>query len=72
MPKPSVNCSVANCTFWAEGNKCSADSILIEVDAHANQDYQIEAGTMIGEDRHEDSASSVAATCCHTFKPKKQ
>jgi hypothetical protein len=68
--KPAVNCSVANCKFWDEGNKCGADTILIEVDAHANRDYSMEAGTMIGEDRHRDKAATVAQTCCHTFREK--
>jgi hypothetical protein len=70
MEKPMVNCSVSNCKFWDEGNKCGADTILIEIDSHANNDYRIETGTMIGEDRHRDQASSVANTCCHTFRPR--
>jgi len=67
---PSVNCSVSNCKFWDEGNKCGADSILIEVDGHANRNYNIEAGTMVGDDQHKDRAASTAETCCHTFQPR--
>jgi hypothetical protein len=70
MATPIVNCSVSNCKFWDEGNKCGADTILIEIDAHANKDYDMEAGTMIGEDQHRDKAPSVDATCCHTFRPR--
>lgn len=72
MAKPAVNCSVANCKFWENGNKCGAETILIEIDAHANREYDMEVGTMIGEDRHRDSASSVASTCCHTFRNKNE
>ena len=26
---PEVSCAVKNCTFWAKGNRCSADSIHV-------------------------------------------
>ncbi|RNB74693.1 DUF1540 domain-containing protein, partial [Brevibacillus fluminis] len=39
---PVVKCSVANCTYWGEGNNCNADSIMVEVDAHANANYKTE------------------------------
>lgn len=71
MEKPAVSCTVSNCKFWENGNRCVAESILIEIDAHAKRDYDIEAGTLIGEDRHLDEAGNVANTCCHTFTPKK-
>ncbi|GAA0380257.1 DUF1540 domain-containing protein [Bacillus horti] len=70
MERPAVNCTVSNCTYWDEGNKCGADSILIHIDQHANEDYEVEAGKIIGEDDYEIEANSVANTCCHTFKPR--
>ncbi|HHY72926.1 MAG TPA: DUF1540 domain-containing protein [Bacillus bacterium] len=30
-----VLCEVNNCTYWAQGNKCSADSIYV-VSQHGN------------------------------------
>ncbi|MBU8905701.1 DUF1540 domain-containing protein [Desertibacillus haloalkaliphilus] len=71
MTTPIVKCNVSNCTFWGEGNNCQADSILVEVDRHANNDYNVEAsGELLGDADHKDEAGNVAATCCHTFKPK--
>ncbi|MBP3951265.1 DUF1540 domain-containing protein [Bacillus suaedae] len=71
MDKPLVKCNVANCTFWGEGNKCQADSILVEIDAHANRDYTMEAGEEPYEmAEHKDKAKNIAQTCCHTFRPK--
>ena len=72
---PTVNCSVANCTYWAEGNKCSADEILVEIDAHAKQNLDVEfAGEYCGgsstETSHQDAANTSSQTCCLTFKPK--
>jgi len=72
MANPVVKCNVANCTFWGEGNKCQADSILVEIDAHANHDYNMEAGEEFYEKaEHKDKAKEIKETCCHTFQPKK-
>lgn len=66
---PDVRCSVSNCAYWAEGGACAADTILVEIDAHANQDFFTEIGEM-GDGVHKDYASTSAATMCHTFKQK--
>lgn len=73
---PQVNCSVSNCTFWEQGNKCAAEEILVEIDAHARQNLSVEfAGEYGGGDdtdtHHKDKASTSSETCCLTFKPKK-
>jgi hypothetical protein len=69
---PQVKCSVANCEYWAEGNNCSADMIMVEIDAHAKADFKAEFAGEYGHDsEHKDQAASSAQTCCHTFKPKK-
>jgi hypothetical protein len=67
---PIVKCNVANCAYWEQGNNCSADSILVEVDKHANKDYQITNGELVGSADHQDESSSNAGTCCHTFRQR--
>ncbi|MGO0062258.1 DUF1540 domain-containing protein [Brevibacillus fluminis] len=67
---PVVKCSVANCTYWGEGNNCNADSIMVEVDAHANANYKTEFASESGNTNHQDAAKNSAQTCCQTFKPK--
>lgn len=70
---PIVKCSVANCTYWGEGNNCQADMIMVEVDAHANKKFDAEFADEYRHDsEHQDLASSSAQTCCHTFKPKEK
>lgn len=66
-----VKCSVSNCEYWAQGNRCAAEAILIEIDEHASNSFDTE----FAEDRsldsnHQDEAPKSSATCCHTFKPK--
>ncbi|HEU5138777.1 MAG TPA: DUF1540 domain-containing protein [Bacillales bacterium] len=66
---PIVKCNVSNCMFWGEGNNCEADSILVEIDAHAENDFQMNDGALIGVADHIDEADDSAETCCHTFQP---
>jgi hypothetical protein len=71
MAKPQVKCSVSNCTFWNEGNNCGADSIMIEIDQHAKASFNAEFAGESFDSEHQDSASNVSNTCCHTFQQKK-
>ncbi|MNI02627.1 hypothetical protein D3C73_555100 [compost metagenome] len=67
---PAVKCSVANCTHWVQGNNCNADTILIDIDQHANAKYDAEFANDFDAD-HKDAANKAANTCCHTFELKK-
>jgi hypothetical protein len=67
---PEVKCSVANCEYWATNNNCTATSILIDVDQHANADFSSEFASENEQTNHKDIASSVRNTCCHTFEPR--
>lgn len=64
-----VKCSVANCHYWAEGNKCSAQEIMVEIDPHATRNFNEEFGEM-GGTAHQDLARTSSTTCCQTFIPK--
>jgi len=69
MPQ-GVACSVANCSYWAEGNRCKAAEIMIEIDQHSSRHFNEEfAGDDLGL-FHQDEALQSSATCCLTFKPK--
>lgn len=68
---PEVKCSVANCNYWAEGNSCAADAIMIEVDKHANTSFNAEFAGEGFDTNHQDQAAKVRDTCCHTFEHKK-
>jgi hypothetical protein len=68
---PVVKCNVSNCTYWSEGNNCHADAILVEIDGHSEENFDMSVdGSLVGEAAHKDKAKSVAETCCHTFHPK--
>lgn len=68
---PEVKCSVANCVYWAQGNNCTAEAIMVDVDTNWNKKYNEEIGGEFVDtnDRHF-SARISADTCCHTFRPK--
>ena len=68
MPE-GVICSVSNCAYWAKGNRCSAEEIMVDIDRRARADYGSEFAESFDTQRQEKAADS-AATCCHTFRPK--
>ena len=69
MPNVEVSCSIANCTYYGEGNVCTAEKIMVEVDNHARYDSEMSAE--LDEKNHIDKAGTSAETCCKTFRPKK-
>lgn len=68
MPKVEVSCAISNCTFYGEGNICTAEKIMVELDSHSR--YDTEMSSELDEKNHIDKADTSAATCCKTFKPK--
>ncbi|MFC5703635.1 DUF1540 domain-containing protein [Cohnella faecalis] len=69
MPN-GVACSVSNCAFWDQGNRCGAKEIVIEIDEHSRSRWNEEFGEE-GFGEHQDHASASSVTCCLTFKPGK-
>lgn len=67
---PQVLCSVSNCHYWSEGNRCAADAIMIEIDEHAEAEFHAEFAGEAFDTQHKDEATKASNTCCHTFKPK--
>lgn len=65
-----VMCSVSNCVFNKEGNRCGADAIMVDIDQHARMNYNEEFAGESFDSEHQDKASTSSVTCCHTFKPK--
>ncbi|MCM3633215.1 MULTISPECIES: DUF1540 domain-containing protein [Paenibacillus] len=70
MPK-GVACTVSNCSFWGENNRCFADEIKIEIDAHSKINTNEEFSTELIESEHKDVAKQSAETCCLTFVAKR-
>ncbi len=68
---PEVKCSVANCTYWSEGNNCKANAIMIDIDQHAGAQFNAEFAGESYDTEHQDKASKSSATCCHTFELKR-
>ncbi len=62
---PEVNCTVNTCTYWNNGNQCTAQNIVVQND---------EAGgfppSMKLDQLQHTPADSKDETCCQTFKTK--
>ncbi|MBW7456359.1 DUF1540 domain-containing protein [Paenibacillus sepulcri] len=70
MEHPMVKCSVANCQHWESGNNCVAETIMIEINTHANSPLPQGSGSGKYDTKHQDSAGGVTDTCCHTFQER--
>lgn len=70
MPK-GVACTVSNCNFWGENNRCVAEEIQIEIDAHSNINTKEEFSSELADIEHKDVAKKSAETCCLTFVAKR-
>ncbi|WP_153944813.1 DUF1540 domain-containing protein, partial [Acinetobacter baumannii] len=43
MPQ-GVKCSVSNCVYYAQGNNCAAEAIMVDIDPRAHVNYKEEIG----------------------------
>jgi len=63
-----VYCTVNNCRYWEQGNRCQADRILVVSDARASEGPEsissLEASTLDAT-----PTGTCAETCCRTFAP---
>lgn len=74
-PELEVYCTIDNCQWWADGNKCHASVILITHDAIGNKyPEEIDADDVyqIVAESGETPAEDCMETCCKTFTPKKE
>jgi hypothetical protein len=62
---PDVNCTVDNCQYWANGNLCSAQQIVVQNDAQGGFDPNAKLKSLTPT-----PADSIDDTCCQTFKLK--
>jgi hypothetical protein len=73
MPQLEVYCTVSNCHYWADGNHCVAEKILITTD-DIGRKYPEAADVGSAQDivrQHGTTeAKSCMETCCKTFTPK--
>jgi len=74
---PEVRCTVSNCAYWYEGNRCSAEAILVVSDDAVNRMTLLGAGQR-GGGKHDQEIGEIGQTparvtketCCYTFRPK--
>ena len=73
MPQIEVFCTISNCHYWDEGNRCGADRILITADAVSDRypdEVDAQDLSMIVDEVGTTPASSGMDTCCKTFRPR--
>lgn len=61
-----VRCTVNNCVFWDQGNRCGADEILVVETKSLHRDDD----SMEIADMGYTPAADSAQTACKTFRPR--
>lgn len=61
-----IHCSVNNCHYWSQGNRCSANEIIVVSDAKANSLPDKIDATMAAQ-FPQTPVDSCMSTCCKSF-----
>jgi hypothetical protein len=67
--KQHIHCSVNNCHYWGQGNKCDAEEILVTSDAIGAaypDDFDCKQSNQLSPTPVDNCMSS----CCKTFVPQ--
>lgn len=75
MPQLEVYCTVSNCHYWADGNHCTAEKILITTDGIGRmypEATDVGSTQDIVRQHGHTEARTCMETCCKTFTPKGQ
>lgn len=64
-----IHCIINNCHYWAQGNKCVANEILVTSDEFGATEPDKVDATM-AKQLTPQSADTCMATCCKTFVAK--
>ena len=63
-----IHCLISNCHYWASGNKCDANEILVTSDQFGAQNPdRIDAPQ--ASNLQPEMADDCMSTCCKTFVP---
>lgn len=65
-----VMCTVNNCTWWAEGNRCEASRILVtsnDISDSYPEDVDVDQISMIVSEQGTTPTETSMETCCKTF-----
>ncbi|KAB2951199.1 DUF1540 domain-containing protein [Heliorestis acidaminivorans] len=60
---PDVNCTVNTCTYWENGNLCSAKQIVVQNDQQGGFSPNASLNQLSAT-----PANNTDETCCQTFK----
>ncbi|KAB2951182.1 DUF1540 domain-containing protein [Heliorestis acidaminivorans] len=66
MTQQHIHCTVNNCHYWQQGNKCVANEILVASDQFgANQPDNVDAN--MSQNLTPTPVNTCMSTCCKSF-----
>lgn len=69
MVSRNIRCSIVNCHYWGQGNRCQATEIMVTSDEMSNQLPDSIDAPMAGQITQTPVGKS-SESCCHTFVNK--
>lgn len=67
--RQDIHCIVNDCHYWSQGNKCSAQKILVTTEQFGNQNPDNVDAEMAAELTPERAGDAIS-TCCKTYVAK--
>ncbi|AEF94515.1 protein of unknown function DUF1540 [Desulfotomaculum nigrificans CO-1-SRB] len=64
-----IHCIVNDCHYWAQGNKCEANEILVATDQFSSQQPDRIDASMASQ-LTPAQAGNCMSTCCKSYVPK--
>jgi len=68
--KQQIGCIVGDCYYFAKGNKCTADNILVTTEAFSENANEADIGFEMAGELSPQEAGSSSKTSCLTYKPR--
>ncbi|ACV61786.1 protein of unknown function DUF1540 [Desulfofarcimen acetoxidans DSM 771] len=63
-----IHCIIKDCHYWQQGNKCTANEILVATDEFGAK-YPEEMDAHMAAQLTPESAGNCTTTCCKSFMP---
>ncbi|MEW6697099.1 MAG: DUF1540 domain-containing protein [Bacillota bacterium] len=64
-----IHCIVNDCNYWANGNKCEANEILVATD-HFGETKPDRVDAAMAKQLAPEAAGTCMETCCKTYVPR--
>ena len=70
MSNQQIGCIVGDCYYYAKGNRCQADNILVTTNSFAENTSEADMSFEMASELSPQEAGASGKTSCLTYKPR--